>query len=413
MNITVDCSAVSGTLAAIPSKSDAHRALICAALSDTPCFIRLSSSSADIDATAACMSALGAHINRTENGFEITPINKKLDCTLDCGESGSTLRFLMPVAAALGGKTSFIGHGRLPARPIDMICEMLESHGCTVSDTHLPATVSGKLCGGTFRLAGNISSQHISGLLMALPLCGGSEIILQTPLESAGYVDMTLRTMARFGVAARKTDTGFICDAGTYKAPSVYEVEGDWSNAAFPLALAAIGGSVTMTGLLQDSAQGDKAILDVLSSFGASVSCDGTAVTVKKGALHCIELDMSDIPDMLPAAAALAAAADGETRFYNAGRLRIKESDRLSAMYSVLTALGADVTELDDGLIVRGGKQLYGAVVNGFNDHRIVMTACILSKLCASPITIEGKEAVNKSYPSFFEDFERIGGKII
>ena len=414
MDVTLTPSPLSGTLPAIPSKSDAHRALICAALADRPTALRLPRTSADIDATCACLEALGAGAVRRDGTVTVTPIRALSDRPLlDCGESGSTLRFLLPVAAALCPAVRFTGRGRLPERPIGALKAAMEFHGVSFSAERLPFDTTGQLTGGAFSLPGNISSQYVTGLLLALPLtAGGGSLTLTTPLESAAYVDITLHTLRRFGIRVDITQNGYDVPGGqAFRSPGELAVDGDWSNAAFFLAAGALTAPVSLTGLDARSPQGDKAVLEVLHAFGAEVSISNGTVFASPRPLRGITLDVSEIPDLLPVLAAVAACAVGETRFVNAARLRLKESDRLSSTAAMLRSLGAETEELPDGLIVRGGP-LSGGTVDGCNDHRIVMAAAVAAARCGGPVTIRGAEAVNKSYPGFWEDYKRLGGEL-
>ena len=410
MERTIFPHKLGGRIAAIPSKSQAHRLLICAALADEPAALTCPEGSQDIEATARCLTAFGAAIHRTETGYAVQPAQAPERAEADCGESGSTLRFLLPVAAALGIDTTFRLHGRLAARPLSPLWEELEAHGCALSRP-TPDTVrcTGRLTGGVFRLAGNISSQFISGLLLALPLTGtDSELVLTTPLESAGYVDMTLDALRRFGVRAECTQNGWRIPAGArYASCGAAEVEGDWSNAAFWLTAGAISSPVTVTGLAPDSRQGDRAAATILARFGAEVSTEGDAVTVRPGRLRGIELDARDIPDLVPPLALAAACAEGTTRILGAERLRIKESDRLRSVAAALNALGGDVRVLPDGLEIHGGT-LTGGTADAQNDHRIAMLAAVAASVCAEPVRVCGAEAVNKSYPGFWKDFTQL-----
>jgi len=270
-----------------------------------------------------------------------------------------------------------------------------------------------KLRGGVYRLPGGISSQYITGMLLALPCTGeDSEIILTDTLRSAAYVDITLGVMERFGVEVRRTDSGFFIPGGQrYVSPGEVEVDGDWSNGAFILCMGAIGGSVTVTGLHPDSPQGDRAIVELLRRMGANVSVDGSSVTVTPGKLTGCEIDIDATPDLLPALAAVAAFAEGDTYFVNGARLRIKESDRLTACAQLLRDLGGAAEETADSLIVHG-TGLTGGGTHGHNDHRMVMAAAIAAVGCTEPVTIRGAEAVGKSYPGFFEDYRLLGGII-
>ncbi len=397
-----------GKIAAIASKSQAHRLLICAALADIPTDLSCAELSKDIEATAACLTALCADTVYQNSVYLITPRPPAAACHCDCGESGSTLRFLLPVAAALGVKTTFQLHGRLPERPLSPLWEELESHGCKLSrPTADTVLCEGKLTGGAYHMAGNISSQFISGLLFALPLTGEeSDIMLTSPLESADYVRMTLAALRTFGIEIEERKTGWHIPAGQqYRSCGSAEVEGDWSNAAFWLTAGAISKTVTVTGLSPDSPQGDRKIADLLARFGAEVTWETNAVTVRPGMLHGIDIDARDIPDLVPPLALAAACAEGTTRIYGAERLKIKESDRLRSVAGALNSLGAEVDILPDGLLIHGGK-LIGGTVDSQNDHRIAMLAAIASSVCAEPIRLLGAEAVEKSYPRFWADFD-------
>lgn len=411
MNITIEPSPLKGEIAAVPSKSDAHRKLICAALSDSPCVIELAALSKDIEATINCLRALGADIRVKGDAISIIPINSAAGGMLNCGESGSTLRFLLPVAAALGSKAAFAGHGRLPSRSISQLALAMEKHGVSFSSGTLPFEITGKLLPGTYELPGDVSSQYISGLLLALPLLDKeSRITLSSPLESQGYVDMTLSALKAFGVETHLQENSYLIPAPQcFKAPEKVDVEGDWSSAAFFLCAGAVSGSVTLSGLDINSRQGDKAVLEILRQMGADVKSGVNSISVSKAPLKGISIDVREIPDLLPILAVTAACAQGETRFTGAARLRDKESDRLSATASILTALGGSVTELPDELLVRGCA-LTGGAVNGYNDHRMVMATAIAAAVCNSPVKIFGAEAISKSYPSFFEHFRALGG---
>lgn len=382
-----------GSICAIPSKSQAHRLLICAALSDGETVIHCPQTSADIEATAGCLRSLGSAISYEKGCYRVLPIRSKPEhpC-LDCSESGSTLRFLLPVAAALGGRTDFLLRGRLAQRPLSPLWEEMERHGCTLSRPREDLLrCEGTLTGGSFRLAGNISSQFISGLLFALPLLKEpSDIMLTTPLESVGYVEMTKAALAAFD--------------HRYHSHGSYRVEGDWSNAAFWLCAGALSRPVTVKGLSPDSPQGDRQISSLLEAFGAKTAWTEEGFTVSPAPLHGIDIDAGDIPDLVPPLALLAACAKGRSRIYNARRLRIKESDRLQSVAHTLNALGGQVEITSDGLNITGGT-LTGGRVDSYNDHRIAMLAAIASCVCQGEVQLTGSGAVNKSYPRFWEDF--------
>jgi len=412
MIATISPAPLSGEVAAIPSKSDAHRLLILAALSVGETHLLMGQRSEDIDATITCLSALGAEISTLPDGVLVRGIERAAENPLlDCGESGSTFRFLLPVAAALCEHARFTGAGRLPERPIGELMRAMQAHGGRFSNERLPFETTGKLAGGAFSLPGNVSSQYLTGLLLALPLLGqSSQICLTTRLESAAYVEITRGAMRRFG-AEVSLENGVYSLMGTrgYASPKTLQVDGDWSNAAFFLAAGALGRSVCVTGLSLDSPQGDKAILTALRGFGAAVEAKESAVTISPAPLVGCELDVGETPDLLPILAVLGACASGETRLVNAARLRLKESDRLASTSAMLRTLGGSVTELPDALVIQGGR-LKGGTADSCRDHRIAMAAAIASIRCEQDVCILGADAVNKSYPAFYNDFNGLGG---
>lgn len=417
MDRVINPAKLGGTIAAIPSKSDAHRLLFCAALAYVPTEIVVGKGelSADIHATMNCIRALGGKVTATGDCLQVTPIAfpmKDGPIVCDCGESGSTARFLLPIAAVLSSADrpiTLVGHGRLPERPFAPLCDALRAGGADIDRDLLPITVRGKLRAGEYRIAGDISSQYITGLLLALPLCEAySRLTLTSPLQSRGYVDMTLYTLSRFGINVEADEKGYVIPALPYRTPGRITADGDWSNAAFWLCAGAISGPVTMHGLSQDSRQGDRRVVDILRRFGASVEIDGDSVTVSPGTLHGITVSAADIPDLVPVLAVVAALAEGETHFTEAGRLRLKESDRLATVTAMLTALGGDARIDGDTLIVHGRESLAGGEVDSANDHRIAMAAAITALRCRGAVTLHGAEAVAKSYPAFWQDYERL-----
>ncbi len=415
MDIRISPAPLSGRLPAISSKSDAHRALICAAFSDAPTTLLLNSSSEDIDATIRCLGNLGAAFEVQEGRIVVSPIHVPSKAALlDCRESGSTLRFLLPVAAALGAEARFIGQGRLPERPLSPLREELMAHGCQLSRALLPIKLSGQLRSGVFRLPGNISSQFITGLLLSFPLLPqGGEIVLTTPLESAGYVEMTIHTLARFGVTVERRPSGFRIAGGQhYHSPGTLKICGDWSSAAFWLCAGALGGEITCEDLDAPSPQGDSAVAQLLGQMGAQIAWQGSALTVRPGPLSSLTIDAGNLPDLVPVLAAVASVAKGETRIVNAARLRIKESDRLHSVCDTLSRLGADIRELPDGLRIRGKRRLLGGEVWGWGDHRIAMAAAIAALCCQEDVLIKGAEVVSKSYPGFWTDYQKLGGQV-
>lgn len=380
MDLILEPRSIAGTVAAIASKSQAHRLLICAALAERPTRILCGALSQDIEATARCLAALGAGLCYDGAVFTVRPIGLPQSGEApDCGESGSTLRFLLPVAAALGCDATFHLRGRLPERPLGPLWEALEAHGCRLTRP-TPDTLrcAGQLRGGVFALAGNVSSQFLSGLLFALPLTGEDcRLRLTTPLESRGYVDLTLAALERFGIRVEAEEAGWRIPGGQrYRSPGPVSVEGDWSNAAFWLCAGAVSGPVTVTGLDMASRQGDRAVLAWLRALGAEVE-EGTAgVTVRPGALHGCAINAREIPDLVPPLALTAALARGETCIYGAARLRFKESDRLQTVADTLNALGGRAEVRRTALRISGGA-LRGGAVSGANDHRIVMMAAV------------------------------------
>lgn len=413
--IKISPSLLNGEVLIPPSKSAAHRMLLCAALSCGKTIISPACHSADIDATINAATSLGAKIIEENGAFTVYGINAndipKEHITIDCGESGSTLRFLIPIAAALGLNATFIGHGRLPSRPINELTNLLSANGVICSGDCLPLTISGKLTKGEYYISGNISSQYLTGILLSLPLVGNnSSVTLTTPLESAGYIDMTIEAMHHFGVDCVKTDN-------TYKTIGKYAsadgaIEGDWSQACFFLAAAALGGEIKIGGLKADSTQGDRSATKHFASFGIDVEQkEDLLIAKKKKELIATEIDCSQIPDMVPALAVTAALSKGITRLYGAARLRIKESDRIKTTLDGLRAMGVSATELDDGMIIHGGCKIKGGNVNGAGDHRIVMAFSVLAAAAESDTVISGYSAINKSYPHFFSDYKSLGGK--
>lgn len=399
MDTTIYPAPLSGSIAAIPSKSAAHRLLICAALAQGETDIYCPSLSKDIEATAACLAALGAGIDYCGGSFHVRPIERpRPGAVLDCGESGSTLRFLLPVLCALGSEATVKMHGRLPQRPLSPLWEELIAHGAVLNrPTEDTIAVSGRLQSGLYSIRADVSSQFISGLLFALPLLDGeSRIELCGNIESLGYIEMTRQALARFALDLPFENKCFSIPASAaLLSPGRAQVEGDWSNAAFWLVASALsGGGVEVSGLDPSSAQGDKAVVSAIESI-----CAGDAV-----------IDCRDIPDLVPVLSVLAASTPGRTEFINAARLRIKESDRLAAVRRMLESLGGNCMELAEGLVIEGRGKLSGGVVDGENDHRIVMSAAVASIVCTDKVTIRGVQAADKSYPAFFNDFKALGG---
>lgn len=413
MDINVKPKSLSGRIRAISSKSDAHRAIICAALADRPTEIFISEISKDIKATLLCVQNMGAKVSVKDKIYTITPILEVAEKPIiNCGESGSTLRFLLPVAAYLCKNPTFSGEGRLPKRPMDTIIDLLIEKGVEFSGRTLPFSTKGTFSAGKYTLMGNISSQFISGLLFVLPLLqGDSKIELLSPLESSAYVDMTIDTLSRFSIRIIKTENGFIIPGNQkYISSGKYIVEGDWSNSAFMLVSGALGEEISVFGLDVNSNQSDKNIIDILNMAGAEVNVSQNEISVRKSQLKPFWVDVSECPDLFPVLSILALGADGESRLYNAKRLRFKESDRIEAVKNMITALGAIAVDTEDSLTVFGNGKVFGGIVDSVNDHRIAMSAFVASCISQNDIVVKGAECMKKSYPDFVSDFNLLGG---
>lgn len=404
-----------GTVNVPPSKSDVHRAIICAAMANGVSRISPVALSNDIKATIGCIKALGADAVLENNVLTVDGTNmyKNKTALLDCGESGSTLRFFIPIAAVGNINATFVGKGKLPQRPIGIFTEALPKAGTVCkNEGGLPLEIKGQLKSGIFKIPGNVSSQFITGLLLALPILeGDSEIVLTSPLESVGYIAMTIRTMKQFGVNIQATEKGWHIKGGQSYKTCDYTTDGDWSQAAFFMVLGAVSGKVTVKGVAKDSTQGDKKCAEILARFGAKVTQLDNEVTVEKRELKAITIDASQIPDLVPVLSVCAAFAEGTTKIINAERLRIKECDRLKATAELLNNLGGKVKELSDGLEITGVSSLKGGNVNGYNDHRIVMSAAVCAARSDEDITATFAMSINKSYPDFYIDYNSIGGK--
>lgn len=415
MNKTILPGARTGEVHIPASKSQAHRMLLCAAMGENEVTLRCRGLSKDILATVACLKALGASVDAEGEVLHLRPVSALPPglCPLPCGESGSTLRFLLPLVGALGASAVFEREGRLPERPIEPLGRELCRNGMDIRSDGARLYCSGQLRPGAFCLPGNISSQYISALLMTLPLLEGeSTLRIEDTLESAAYVAMTEEVLRLGGVRTEKTGYGYRIPGGQRCrfAPEL-SVEGDYSNAAFFLCAGALSErGIRVTGLDPQSRQGDRAIVPLLEEMGAQVASDGSSVTVKRAALHGITIDASPIPDLIPVLSVVATAASGETRVIHAQRLRLKESDRLHSTTQMLRALGAEAEELPDGLVIRGGRTLAGGTVDACGDHRIAMSAAVAGGICRGAVTICGSECVQKSYPDFWTDFQQLKG---
>lgn len=411
MDVRILPGILSGSVNAPDSKSVLHRLVLLSALSGGGVIECSGVLSDDILATADCVKSLGGNVLREGTGLVVSPVTYGGEARLYCRESGSTLRFVLPIAAALGKRAEFEGSGRLPLRPNKPLTDALAQNGVDVKGDGLPITLDGKLKSGVFSIAGDVSSQYITGLLLALPLIGGGEIKLTSPLASKGYIDITLCCMQRFGVDVTVAESGFSVPAAPYKRVDIINCEGDWSGGAFLLAAGVLSGGVCVYGLDLNSSQGDKKFFDILTRMGADITSDKGKITAKPSALRAVSLDASDIPDLVPITAVLASAAEGRSEIYGVERLRLKESDRIAATLSLINSLGGNASFDGEKIAVEGCGRLKGGAADGFGDHRIVMSAAVASCICDSEVTVTGIESVAKSYPAFFEDFSALGGE--
>lgn len=422
-------SYLSGEVSALPSKSDIHRSLICALLARGKSTISPVVYSQDVKATVLCCRAAGAKVICEENSitidsgnaFDFSETENGESIIFDCKESGSTLRFFIPVLCSAGVNASYKGSGRLPQRPLDVYKKVFErrniffqENACDENDGVF-LSVRGKLTGGEFYVEGNISSQFITGLLLALPTVKeDSKIIITTPLESEPYVNMTLDVMKSFGVEVQRTDYGYFIHGNQKYIPCCHTVQGDWSQAAFFLCAGALNGDVTVKGLDINSRQGDKKAVDILREFGCEIKVNESEKSVtanSKNKLSATLIDGTDIPDLMPVLACVAAFASGTTKIINIGRLRYKESDRLAAVAKDLKALGCHVLQHDDSLEIHGANSQAGGECDGFNDHRMVMAMSAAALRCQKEVSVTTPFAINKSYPDYFEEYKKLGGK--
>lgn len=392
MDIIIKPTKLRGTITAIPSKSQAHRLLICAAFAEHETRLRCPDTNRDIEATADCLRALGAEILRDAGGYTVFPVQSiPQSAALPCHDSGSTLRFLLPVAGALGVDATFQLEGRLPQRPLSPLWEEMERMGCTLTrPTECTIRCQGKLNSGVYTISGGVSSQFITGLLLTFPLISGeSQLEITGKLESAPYVTMTLKAMEQFGVMVQNFS---VAGNQHFTSPGTVTVEGDWSNGAFFLAAKALGSNVTVTGLHADSPQGDRAAAGLLPGLEKKLIIDAT-----------------DIPDLVPILAVTAACKQGAV-FTNIGRLRLKESDRVESVKKMIIALGG-TAESDAETLTVQGTGLHGGTVDARNDHRIAMSAAIAATACSEDVIILGAQCVEKSYPRFFAEYRKLGGR--
>lgn len=406
-----------------PSKSLSHRAVIAAGLSEGESQVENIIFSEDIIATCGAMEALGVKIERLEKNDGTTTLtikgNNHLSLqkdTIQCNESGSTIRFFIPIAITNENKVTFTGKGKLVTRPLKEYYDIFEEKGIEYSTTEgaLPLTVYGKLTAGTYKIAGDVSSQFITGLLFALPLVeGDSEIVITKNLESKGYVDLTLDILNKYSIKIENDNYKRFLIKGNQKyIQRNYRVEGDFSQVAFWLVAGVVGGDIVCHDLDENSLQGDKVVVDIIKAMKGNLFEENRKIIATTSATVGTVIDGSECPDIIPVLAVLAALSEGTTEIINAGRLRIKECDRLSAVASELTKLGADIEEKKDGLIIKGKKELTGGEVESFNDHRIAMALAVAAIRCKEPVTIKDSGCIKKSYPTFWEHYKKLGGKL-
>ncbi len=411
MNITINNKKLSGVVKVPSSKSLSHRALISACLAGEGIVDNLIYSN-DIDATMNCMRSLGFDFITNDNAVKVIKTDKFND-NMNCQESGSTVRFLIPVAMSIVDSMTFHGENNLVKRPLSIYLDIFNKYGIPYEKgiDELPLTVKGKLKSGNFDVLGNISSQFITGLLLSLPLLDGdSTIKIIGNLESKGYVDLTLDVLSKFGIEIINNNyNSFEIKGNQQYKPCDYFVEGDFSQAAFWLVYSTLNGGIELDGMNINSLQGDKEIIDFIHAMGGEVVFD-KYLTARKCNTHGAIIDLKQAPDLGPIMTVLACLSEGETRIINAQRLRIKESDRIKAMTTELNKLGANIIETEDGMIINGVKELTGGTVDSWNDHRIVMALAVASSRASGKVTITNCEAINKSYPHFFEQFKGLGG---
>ena len=410
---------VGGTITAPPSKSMAHRAVLCAALAEGRSHITNLEFSKDISATLGAAAQLCARVRTGADDAVVEGLGHfvPLAAPVDCCESGSTLRFLIPIASLTGQAVTFTGRGRLMERPQSVYEALYREQGLRFEQSAAGLTVEGALTPGSYRLAGNVSSQFISGLLFALPLLAGdSTLHLIPPVESRSYIDMTRAVQAVFGVESRWQDENTLAiPGGQHYHPCDYTVEGDYSQAAFPAVLGAACGGVTITGLAPDTLQGDAAILDILRRCGAVFTRTAEGISFEKAPLHGVDIDLADCPDLGPVLMVLGLLCEGTTVIRNAERLRLKESDRIAAMEAELRAVGGLVESEGGTITVQGCADRLHApagVLHGHNDHRVVMSLAVLSLATGIPLTVDDAEAITKSWPNFFEAIKPLGAEV-
>jgi 3-phosphoshikimate 1-carboxyvinyltransferase len=422
-NMLFSPSVMQGVIKAPSSKSSAQRKLICAALASGQTTVKNIGTSEDVGVIIACLQNMGATINITGQDAKVLPINLRLNENkiikpkLYCKESGAAFRFLLPVTAALFSQAEFYGDGELPNRPILTLVEALEEKGVIFTAKKLPFETKGTLQSGIYKIPADISSQYISGLLMALPLLQeDSEIQLTTEVQSTGYIEMTLQALREFDIQIHKTDKGYLIPGGqTYQSPKETTVEGDWSGSANFLVAGALIGPVTINGLDVNSRQPDAEILRILEKFGATITTSNNEITVQKANLQDMEndikIDVANVLDLAPIIAIIAAKTKGKTVLINTARLRLKESNRVRAIQSVLQKFGVSVTVEENSITITGMSEFTGGEFDNFRDHRIAMAIAIGATVASEEVYMKNAQVIAKSYPEFYKDYKQLGGQ--
>lgn len=418
MNVKIKPNEIKGKMKSIPSKSLLHRAIILSGIAKDREIIleQVNTISEDIETTLTCIEKLGAKTKVEGDSIRITSLGniKKSKVELHCKESGTTLRLLLPLVSTFSKEATVDCSEGLRKRPIRELIETLEESGLYFKEKGFPINISGNVTTDFFKISGDISSQYVSGLLLLSSLLDQrSSIYLTTKLESRAYVNITIKVLRDFGIIVNELEEGvFEIYGGRDKIlpPKEYQIEGDWSNAAFFLVGGCLGDSIKMSGLNLESSQGDKKIVQILKKAGAILTCSDDFISSNRSHLNSFEVDFSETPDLFPILSVVAALSKGQSILKGGERLKLKESNRIESTFQMLKSLGADVKKRDDGLIIQGKEILDGGIVNSFNDHRIVMSATMASIKCKEPVSIVNAGAVKKSYPNFFDDFKKVGG---
>ena len=418
MDVKIKPNEIKGKMKSIPSKSLLHRAIILSGIAKDREIIleQVNTISEDIEATLTCIEKLGAKTKVEGDSIRITSLGniKKSKVELHCKESGTTLRLLLPLVSTFSKEATVDCSEGLRKRPIRELIETLEESGLYFKEKGFPINISGNVTTDFFKISGDISSQYVSGLLLLSSLLDQrSSIYLTTKLESRAYVNITIKVLRDFGIIVNELEEGvFEIYGGRDKIlpPKEYQIEGDWSNAAFFLVGGCLGDSIKMSGLNLESSQGDKKIVQILKKAGAILTCSDDFISSNRSHLNSFEVDFSETPDLFPILSVVAALSKGQSILKGGERLKLKESNRIESTFQMLKSLGADVKKREDGLIIQGKEILDGGIVNSFNDHRIVMSVTMASIRCKEPVSIVNAGAVKKSYPNFFEDFKKVGG---